>query len=407
MKALMANKFYYGKAGAEKSFLSVKRLFEEKGYEVSVFSMEHPSNMESPYAKYFVSYVDLNNPGGVIASLRAAARILYSFEAKRKIKKLIDDTQPDIAHLSNIYHQLSPSIIDALKDAGVPIVMVLHDYKLTCPAYTHLSPKGICEECKGGRYYNAVVNRCIKGSRLKSAVNMMEMYLHHSILRIYDKVDVFIAPSRFLLEKTKELGVKGEIVLLPNCVHLDGYEPAYGSRERSITYFGRLSHEKGIDTLIDAVKGLNLRLKILGDGPYESKLKKKVLAEGVDNVSFYGYMSGSELNEEIKKSLFTVVPSEWYENNPRSIIESFALGKPVIGANVGGIAELVKDAETGYTFEMGNVEDLREKIKSLVDDESKIVEMGQKARVYVEREHNPERYYKVLMGVYEKLVAKR
>jgi glycosyltransferase involved in cell wall biosynthesis len=406
MRVLFVNKFFFQKGGAENSFLSAVRLIKEKGHDVSVLSMAHPRNIETEYSPYFVSNVDLQGGGGLLRSVMTAGRILYSFEAKRKIAKLADKTSPDIAHLSNIYHQISPSIIDALKSRNVPVVMTLHDYKMSCPAYTHLSPKGICEECSNGRYYRAVANRCIKDSRLKSALCAAEMYLHHLVLRIYDKVDVFIAPSRFLMEKVREMGFKGSLVHLPNFVFPSDYEPSYQHSEESITYFGRLSHEKGLKTLISAVKGLPLSLKIIGEGPEREELEAKVEKEGIGNVYFLGYKSGTELTEEIKKSMFTVVPSEWFENMPRSIIESFALGKPVVGSRVGGIVELVKDGEAGITFDMGRAEDLRDKIVRLSKDAEGIEAMGRRGRRLAEEIYSPDHYYRGIREVYKKAGVK-
>ena len=226
------------------------------------------------------------------------------------------------------------------------------------------------------------------------------MYLHHRILHIYDLVDAFISPSRFLKSKLEEMGFKKKIVYLPNFVNLQDYQPEYGWQENSIVYFGRLSKEKGLFTLIEAVKGLDVKLKIIGEGPIRESLEHSAKSKEIGNIEFLGYMSGEDLKNEIKKSMFVVLPSEWYENNPRSIIEGFALGKPAVGARIGGIPELVKDGETGLNFETGNVEDLRSKIKYLINNTDKIVVMGKNARRFVEVELNQEVHYKKLIEIY-------
>jgi glycosyltransferase involved in cell wall biosynthesis len=227
------------------------------------------------------------------------------------------------------------------------------------------------------------------------------MYLHHRVLKPYEKVDVFISPSRFLKQKTEEMGFKGKVVHLPNFINPSDYEPCFDSRNGTIVYFGRLSREKGLRTLIDAVKGLDISLKVIGTGPEKQNLEAKVVAERIANVSFLGYKTGRELHREIANSGFAVVPSEWYENNPRAIIEAFALGKPVLGANIGGIPELVRSGETGLTFESGNANDLRERILHLMKDKSALSRMGRAARCFVEKELNPRSHYERLMQIYK------
>jgi glycosyltransferase involved in cell wall biosynthesis len=237
-------------------------------------------------------------------------------------------------------------------------------------------------------------------------VNTVEMYVHHRMLHIYDKMDTYISPSRFLQEKVREMGLRGEVVYLPNFVDVEKFIPSYEGEGESIVYVGRLSHEKGIATLMDAVKDSRVTLKVIGDGPLKKELVSKVQEERIDNVVFLGYKTGRELHDEIRKSLFLVIPSEWYENNPRTVIEAFALGKPVIGARIGGIPELVKDWETGLTFTSGDARDLREKIEQLLDNPEKIPEMGRKARALVERELNPEIHYRSLLSIYERAIHK-
>jgi len=232
-------------------------------------------------------------------------------------------------------------------------------------------------------------------------VNVAEMYLHHRVLHIYDKIDLYISPSHFLKDKVQEMGLKGEVTYLSNCVDIEGFKPAFEPRESSMVYVGRLSHEKGVETLIDAAKGiLDVRLKIIGDGPLKGYLEEKVSNGNVDNVEFLGYKTGSDLHDEIRNSMFLVIPSEWYENNPRTVIEAFALGKPVLGARIGGIPELVRDWETGLTYTSGDVADLKEKITLMLENKEKIPEMGKNARSLVEQELNAEVYYERLMEIY-------
>jgi len=238
-------------------------------------------------------------------------------------------------------------------------------------------------------------------------VNVAEMYLHHRMLHIYDKIDLYISPSRFLKSKVEEMGLKGEVAYLPNCVEVKGIEPAFEWKEQSIVYVGRLSHEKGVETLIDAVKDNgDIHLKIIGDGPLKGYLEKKVASEHITNVAFLGYRTGESLHDEIRNSMFLVIPSEWYENNPLTVIEAFALGKPVVGARIGGIPEMVRDWETGLTFVSGDVNDLEGKIELMLNNSDRIAEMGKNARAYVEKELNAEVYYERLMEIYQMAINK-
>ncbi|MEP9410023.1 MAG: glycosyltransferase family 4 protein [Candidatus Brocadia sp.] len=420
MNILHINKFHYVRGGAEAVYINTASLLESKGHRSVFFSMCHPQNLPCVTGDYFMPYAELSadrNSPDIVDQIRTAGRIIYSFTAKKRISRLLDDYPVDIAHLHNIYHHISPSILHVLKKRRVPVIMTLHDYKMVCASY-HLQSHGKpCEACYGGRYFMAISGRCVKGSLVKSVLNTLEMYLHHSVLDIYNNVDVFISPSRFLKDKLFEMGFKKKIIHLPNYLDIEKFgefniDTGEGKavRDKSVVYFGRLSHEKGLLTLLEAAKILKdqnrdfLEIKIIGDGPMRDELEQKVRTEGIDNVRFLGYMKGGSLYREVKKSLAVILPSEWYENNPMSVIEAFALSTPVIGARIGGIPELVKDNETGLTFQPGDAEDLSKKIKIFLDDNSLSGEMGEKARELARREFSAERYYQRLMEIYKKLL---
>lgn len=407
MKILLANKFFYLKGGAEVSFFETAKLLESKGHKVIFFSMQHPKNFPSIYEKFFVSNVDYEK-SALKDKIDASLKLLYSFEAKRKIKDLIKREKPDVAYLNNIHHQISPSILGAFKQFNIPVVLALRDYKMVCASYSMLADWKICEACKNKKYYYCFLKACVKDSKAMSFINTIEMYLHHKILHIYDLVDVFISPSEFLKSKVEEMGFKGKIIYLPNFVKIEDFKPQYNWEENSIVYFGRLSKEKGLFTLIDAMRDTKgIILKIIGDGPIRGDMEKKVENENIKNVLFLGYKSGENLRNEIKKSMFTVLPSEWYENNPRSVIEGFALGKSVIGSRIGGIPELVKDGETGLTFEPGNSVDLRSKIEYYTNNPDKVVKMGKNARLFAEKDLNAEEHYRRLMEIYRQVTSRQ
>ena len=405
MKVLLVNKYFYPRGGSENVFFDTGQLLREKGHEVIFFSMNHPQNAPSEYNKYFINNIDYEK-GGLGNTINVSLKLLYSVEAKRKIKKLINESRPHIAHLHNIHHQMSPSILDALKHYNIPVVMTLHDYKMICASYTMLHHGNVCEDCKGHKYYYCFFKKCLKNSTAKSALSTVEMYLHHRIIHIYNNVDIFISPSNFLKNKLEEFGFGSKIVHLPNFLKLDEFCPQFGWNENSIVYCGRLSEEKGLFTLIEAVKNLDINLKIIGDGPIRENLKARVQNMGLTNVYFLGYMKGESLKDEIRKSMAVVIPSEWYENNPRSLIEAFALGKPVIGTRIGGIPELVKDNQTGITFEPKNAYDLSSKINNIINNSDQLLLMGKNARTFVENNLSAEIHFKSLMEVYEQALKK-
>lgn len=402
MKILLVNKFFFLKGGAETIFFDTARLLEKQGHRVVFFSMAHERNECSEYEKYFVSKVDYDKTGFRNA-LSCSGRLLYSFEARKKIEALIAAEKPDIAHLHNIYHQISPSILHSLRKFHIPVVMTLHDYKISCAQYLMMAQGRPCEACINNTYYHCFLKNCIGGSHLRSLLNTIEMVVHHKILRIYDTIDCFISPSTFLKAEVEKMGFRGKnIMVLPNVLRIEDYSPAYSTPQGSILYFGRLSKEKGLLTLLEAAKGLKkIRFKIIGEGPLQPALEAKIREEKIDNVSLPGYKTAEVLKNEIRESSFVILPSEWYENNPRSLIEAFALAKPVIGARIGGIPELVIDGKTGLTFEPGNAPDLRSKIQDLLDHPVKIEEMGRNARAFVEQELSIQKYYKKLMEIYE------
>lgn len=404
MRVLLANKYFFNKGGAETYLFSVANLLKKHGHQVDFFSMQHSKNFSTPSQKYFVKYWD-NKNHSLSNIISASMRLLYSFEAKKKIQQLLIDFQPDIVHLNNIYHQLSPSIIHAVKKNRIPIVMTIHDLKLVCPNYAMFVNNHICESCKNNRFYFCTVNKCIKDSRLKSLLGTIEMYLHHSFFHIYNLIDIFISPSQFIKNKLLKCGFKGNIIYLPNFVSQDQFTPDYHSKQSSFVYFGRLKRNKGLVTLVDAAKSIdNIELKIIGNGPLKDYLLRKIQNENIHNVRLLGYRSGDDLHNEIRDSIFTVVPSELYENNPLAVIEAFALGKPVIGAKIGGIPELVHDNKTGFTFQPGDAEDLKLKIEALKNNPELVVQMGINARKFVESNLTAETYYNKLESIYHSAI---
>jgi len=409
LKIVMAHKFFHPAGGPETVLFQSMRVLNSLGHEVIPFSMKHPRNLKTPYSRYFVSEVNYNNHNGdILKKLKTAVNLIYSVEAQKKMEKLINDTRPQLAHLHNIYHQISPSILRPLKKHGIPVVMTLHDFKLACPSYTFLRNGTPCEICEGKHFYRAVAHRCVKNSFLSSFLCATEMYLH-KMLQTYSKgVDVFIVLSQFSKEKMIRYGLPEEkIEVLPNCIDVDQYHPQKMVGDY-VLFLGRLSEKNGIFTLVQAMKHIpEVKLKVAGEGEMGPLLKEYVTREGLRNVEFLGFVTGEKLKKPMQECYFTVFPSLCYHNCPMSILEAFSYAKPVIGANLGSVPELAEDNKTGLLFEPGNIEDLASKIDYLYRKPQLIKKLGRNALNRVKENHSRERYYQELLQIYEGLIQRR
>lgn len=400
---LSINNYHYLRGGAESVFLRHNALFEEMGWRVAPFSMHHPENISTKWSEYFVDDIEYGTVYSLWQKMVRAPRVIYSFEARRKVDTLLNRFPADICHIHNIYHHISPSVLGPVGKRGIPIVMTLHDLKLGCPAYTMLASDGICERCKGGRIHNVLLNRCIKGSSVLSTIVMTESLLHRLIRSFERYVDRFIVPSRFYLEKMVEWGWdRDRFVHIPNAIDAETFLPDF-SPGQSFIYFGRLSREKGLATLIKAAGLAGVPLKIAGKGPDEMKLRQLARTNNAD-VEFTGYMQGAALHNAIRASRAVILPSEWYENAPLSVLESYALGKPVIGARIGGIPELIHEHETGVTFESGSVEALASVLSRFSSlPNSGISSMGRAGHALMMREFGIEQYRTRILDLYRNL----
>ncbi len=374
------------------------------GHDVVDFAMAHPDNLPSPYADDFVSRVEFGNPSWREA-VRAVGRMCYSFEARRRIGRLVDRTRPDVAHLLSFYHQLSPSILGALDRRRLPIVHKLADYKVVCPVYTLYSRGAPCERCAGGRVHRVAVRRCRDGRLAPSVALALEAALHRWLLRSYDRVDLFLAPSRFMADKVRAMGLKGAIRVLPNFVDVERWRPLTLPAAPVVGYLGRVSAEKGVHVLVRAMRGLRCELRVFGDGPERAALERAVAASGLSNVRFRGHLEGEDLRAELAACVCVVVPSVWYENNPHSILEAFALGRPAIASDIGGLPELVIHGKTGLLVPPNAVEPLRDALRILSEDRGLAARLGRNARELVEACHSPEVFYAGLMAAYREVGA--
>lgn len=397
---LSVNNYYYRRGGAEVVFLEHNGLFEEASWNVVPFSMRHPSNLDSEWAHHFVEEIEFGSDYSGLEKLRRAAKSVYSFEARRKIGKLIDEIKPDVCHAHNIYHHLSPAILPVVASRNIPVFLTLHDLKIACPAYLMLCHGEVCERCKGGRLYQVAARRCMKGKASLSTLVMIEGYLHRMLGSYAKNVTKFIVPSKFYIQKFIEWGFEPEAFRhVPNFVDSRHFEPAFAPGKRFL-YFGRLSHEKGVGTLIAAAAEAGVGLDIVGTGPLESELKNCVQDMKAD-VRFHGFLSGEKLHGAIRSSRAVVLPSEWYENAPLSVLESYALGKPVLGSSLGGIPELIIGDQTGQVFAANSTSELASALEGMASKtDSEIVAMGRAGRKLAEDEYSPTRYVDRIRALY-------
>jgi glycosyltransferase involved in cell wall biosynthesis len=401
---LMVNSYHYPRGGADKVYLETGKGFEQRDWNVAYFAMKHEKNQPSPYSEYFADEIEYGNISGIKQKLVSASKVVWSFEAQRKIKALIRAHKPKIAHAHQVYHHLSPSVFVTLKNMGVPTIMTAHDLKIACPAYKMLSRGEICERCKGGKVWNVALRSCIKDSRAASALIAAESALHKSIGVYRRHVDWLVVPSVFYKNKLIEWGYPSEkIVYIPNYAAV-GEEPATKAG-KGVIYFGRLSSEKGVATLVRAAALSGAPTVVAGDGEQREELERLAASLGAP-VVFAGRLGGDALWDAVRSARVAVLPSEWYENAPLSVLEAFHLRKPVIGADIGGIPELVEHGRTGWTFPAGDAEALADRMRAAVEAPDGVVEeMGAAGAEKVRVEFGRDRYFDALTELYRRAMA--
>ncbi|MDQ8728033.1 glycosyltransferase family 4 protein [Bradyrhizobium sp. LHD-71] len=369
-------------------------------FEVAEISMRDPRNLPSKYDPYFVSQKSYRS-SSQSEKLKSALSLVHSREAVRNITKLIGAEKPDILHCHNIYHQLTPSIISAASRLNTPVVLTLHDYKPVCPVYTQLRNGAPCTECSDGRFEALLQHRCAGGSIGQSALLWAEAR-YHAAARSYHHVDTFIAPSRFMRDAVVRRFGEDKVVHIPNGIDASRIEVSRDD-ENYVLFLGRLSPEKGVETLLRAHAADNAawRLVVAGSGPLLDELRSRFpLAE------FTGHLTGEALNARLRAASLVVVPSEWHENSPLSVLEAMAYAKPVVASRIGGIPELVRHGTTGLLFEAKDAGELSGRIKMLLDDPDLRARLGSEARRIVETEYSIQRHGAALLSLYESLVPK-
>lgn len=403
MRVLLVNKFHWNKGGSEKYYFELGELLKQHGHEVTYFSMEDEKNIKTGDKEYFVPKFDLNN-----SSKLKALDVIYNKENERIMEKALDEFKPDVVHLNNFQRQLSASIIKPIKKRNIPIVFTAHDVQAICPAITMMdNDKNPCELCMNGKYINCIKKSCNKGSKLKSALGAIEGYYYRNHKIYTDKIDYIITPSEFYRTKFIEDGINpNKIQAIHNSIEMNDYNVETKDDGYAL-YFGRLSKEKGILNLINAFAKCNKgNLYIAGEGPEKENIEKIIKENNLeDRVKLLGFLNKEQMTDVTRKCKFVVVPSIWYENCPYSVLETLAIGKPIIGSNMGGIPELVIDNENGFIY--NTVEELTEKMNLLFENEDLVKQFSKKSKELAKQNYDREVYYNKLKQIYDKVIKER
>ena len=400
MRILLVNKFHYLRGGSEKYYFELAQLLKSKGHTVGFFSMKHEENITTGDAEYFVEEIDLNT-----GSKLKALDVIYSQENKRLMAKALEEFKPDIVHINNFQRQLSASIIDAIKEKNIPIVMTAHDLNPICPASIMLYNGEVCDDCITKGYAQCIKKKCVKGSTLKSTLGVMEKK-YYDIHNVFRKIDCIISPSEFNKNQLVNGKLKyNEIVALHNFVN-ESERNEYVLGDYAF-YLGRLSKEKGILNLIEAIGDIpNAKLLIAGDGPERERIEAYISEHKLDGrITLLGYQNQDSIHKYITNSRFVVIPSICNENCPYSVLEAMEIGKPIVASRIGGIPELIADGENGYLYKADDINELKEKLMLMLDNDDKVNRFAQKSRELYESYYSPDSYYNELIKIYNKVMS--
>lgn len=401
MRVLHVNKFLYRRGGAESYLQDLAALQSASGFETEFFGTAEGLEQPFTYEEHFAPAMPLAPlPHGTRQRLTTAARMFWNRPARLGLETVIRGFDPEVAHLHNIYHQLSPSVIAALAHHDVPIVMTLHDYKLACPTYRFLADGEICEDCLGGHFHRAVVRGCHDGGRAHSALLATESAVH-SILGAYDPVAMFICPSRFMFDKMTASGIGAErLVHIPHFVERRPFASSVPA-DGPVVVAGRLSAEKGVDVLIDAIaRGTTRpRLVVAGDGPDRRSLERQAEEASID-AEFTGRLDADELAGLLGSARLVALPSRWYENQPMIVLEAMAAGRAVVATALGGTPEMIDDGVTGRLVPHDDADALAAAIDELLGDPRRLDEMGRSGWELVGEQFDPLAHLEAVTGLY-------
>ena len=421
MKIILVNYRYFFSGGPERYYFNIKEILEKNGHEVIPFSIKSSRNVpvivngkERPELeeKYFLDIVDdevyfaqsAKKKKSLRLILKSFTRMFYSMEAKRKMRQLIKEERPDLVYIIQMHNKISPSIVDAAKEMKVPVVHRISDFQYMCPnALFYNDRTGVCEECLKGNRIACVKNRCVLNSPVYSGIKMMAKWLH-DVMKVHRRIDAFVVPSEFTYKKLHEYGIPYEkLNHIPTFFNLKEMNPQV-SYQPFVLYVGRLEKQKGLMTLVKAFKDSPYQLKLIGfsnDG-YEEELK--AYAGESKNIEFLGKMDFEQITPYLTSCLCTTVPSEWYDNFPNSLIESYAFKKAVIATDFGSLQYMVSNGETGLKFKYADAKDLITKVQYMFEHQEEAKKMGENGYKLIETVYSPEAHYQQLMEVFNKVM---
>lgn len=410
MKIIIAHKYWYHRDGSTTHVADLANMLLERGHEVIPFGMKSARLGEGfseglkklilRYESFFVSEIDFHLLRSMTRKFYAWLRTIYSLEARRQFEKLIACERPDIVHIHNIYHHISPSILDVCVLEKIPVIQTVHDYKLICPNYKLFANGAIDEGCLGGRYFHDAINRSVHGSLVLGIAAGLEMTIHRIWGLTRKPISLFITPSRFVREKLIGDGINAkQIKMMPHFVKL--CDKPQMAKEDYLLCVGRLSEEKGFQIAIEALRFLPYRLMIAGSGPFEKELRALALRIGVNGrLEIIGFADQKKIQELMVRAICTLVPSIWHEPFGYVIPESFLALTPVIGSDSGAISELLAPISRQLIVPSGDAQALARAVKALMDQPEKCKQLAQSGREYFLRENSIEHYYDSLIGIY-------
>jgi len=404
MRILLCHNNYSVQGGAEIFVHEIARLLTENGHSVAFLTCDDDA-ADTQWKEYFPRAVDYK--GNKLRAISRFPQLVYSTKSKAAARKITADFKPDLVHCFAIYTKLTPSILDVFREKNIPVVCSFNDYKHICPNDKLFHYGRICEVCRGGRFVNAIRKRCAHDSLVYSTANALESYVH-SFMDIYRKnVKTFLFASEFMAHKTEEFWGSDTFRwrLLRNPYDSSVYSMTPTSGKYAL-FFGRLIDEKGVDVLLRAAElAADVPVVVVGDGPDRERLEQMADGLSSSNIKFVGAKWGGELDEILTHCRFVVVPSLWHENFPYVVLQSFAMGKPIIGTDRGGIPELVTHGARGYIYDADNAAELANYMTDLYQDDEALERMGKNAKQYVDAEFSDENIYKALMDAYSEVLA--
>ena len=428
MRIILVNYRYFISGGPERYYFNIKEILEKNGHEVIPFSVKSSRNVPNDYEKYFLDIVDdevyfaqakKKTPKMILKSF---TRMFYSFEAKKKMKQLISDTKPDLVYIMQMHNKISPSIVDAAREMNVPVIHRISDFQYMCPNALFYNDRiGVCEDCLKGKRMSCVKYKCVLNSPVYSGIKMMAKWMH-DIMKVHRRIDAFVVPSEFTLGRLHEYGIPMEkLNHIPTFFNLKEVNPEVEYKP-FVLFVGRIEKQKGLMSLVKAFETIPYELKIIGfsnDG-FEDELKQylgrpingdlnveETTAYGKNgNIHFLGRKKFEDIVPYLKSCMCTVVPSEWYDNFPNVVLESYAYKKAVIATDFGSLQYMVDEGNTGMKFRYADLDDLRRCVSYMIEHPEASMAMGENAYHLIETKYSPESHYNKLIELMNKVIGK-